>query len=322
MTFDSGLLLQLGNVFERIEENYTSEKLFTAADIPLYNGLRILLDHTRLVEEMIATYFTYPTRKYLYTLKDKKSVHERIYGIFSETGGDRIDHIKVLHFNRELLVFPLALTVAHIQPYLRAVAEGSDDAQRIADLLYFLKTDKDVTPILLRIEGEYERFLLMRESIIEKYYRLLVKEVRKDGPHKMYWAEDMALEYYLALLRSFARFDLTSGTYGSYVTSWFRNAKSFARGDLEMGTAFSIPNPVRVKIARGELDLVNYAVPEEKVNYDELHTKDQQDVDGFDMDALNQIVAAYDRTGLYRMINDLEFDPKFLLERHSDVSVF
>ena len=126
----------------------------------------------------------------------------------------------------------------------------------------------------------------------------------------------------MALLRSFARFDLTSGTYGSYVTGWFRNAKSFARGDLEMGTAFSIPNPVRVKIARGELDLVNYAVPEEKVNYDSLHTRDQQDIDGFDIDALNQIVAEYDKTGLYRMINDLEFDPRSLLKNNQNVPHF
>ena len=185
--FDNRLLLHLGNVFERIEENYTSEKLFLAADIPLYEGLRILLEHTKLVEELIAAYFTYPTRKYLYTLKNKKNIYERMYGVFSETGESRVEHIRALHFNRGLLMLPLALVVAHIQPYLRAVSEGSDDAQRIAVLLHFQEIGKDITPVLLRIEGEYKRFLLMREAIIEKYYRLLVKEVRRDGPGKMYW---------------------------------------------------------------------------------------------------------------------------------------
>ena len=317
MAYDSSLLLRLGNVMERIEENYSSEKLFLAADLPLYTGLEILLRHTTLVEEFLAAYLVYPTRKMLYGLKDEDAVKEHFYELFTGRGGRRVKHVRALYLNRELLAFPLVYVTGHVTPYTRAVAAGSDDARHIMSLLCWSKTDKDITPELLRIQAEYERFLLMRESIIEKYHRLLVKEVRRDGPAGLLYAEDMALEYYCALLRSFARFDPRSGTYTSYVTSWFKNAKSVARGGLELGTAFSIPNNIRVKIARGESDLVNYAVPEDRANLDALHTRNPFDLDGFDTDALNQIISYYDTAGLYRMINDLAFDPKYLLEQGS-----
>ena len=318
MSYDSILLAGLGNVVENIEENYTSEKLFLAADMPLYQGVTILLEHTRLLEEFLAAYYVHDTRKMLWSLDNDTKVNKHFTAIFTGNGGKRVENVMALHLNRELVMLPMTYAVGHVKPYVQAVGEGSDEAQQIAELLQFHEPWKDKTAILLRLQGEHERFLLMRESILQKYYRLLVKEVHKEGIGGVAYVEDLALEYYFALLQSFARFNIESGTYTSYVTAWFRNARSKSKGGLEMGTAFTIPNSARVKIARGKSDLINYAVPNDKVDLDSMPSKDGFDLDGFDIDAMNQIISYYDRTGLYRMIHDLEFDPRYLLEENTD----
>jgi hypothetical protein len=146
-------------------------------------------------------------------------------------------------------------------------------------------------------------------SFVEKYYRLIVSNIGKlpkDVKDKID-LEDVAAEYYAAAIKAFAKFDIMSGPFTSYLKGWFKNAKSQVYND-EIGVAFLIPGNIRHKIANGESTVNNFSLELEK--YEETGVTSQVDLaQQSDDDAIRQIVDMFDHSGIYRLINEMEITP-------------
>ena len=314
----SPLLDVLSSTQERIESNPTSERLFRAVDMPLHENIRDLCQHTDYVARFATAWFSYPTKKNKAGVKNQEQIYRAIYSAVMKKDASLLLKLRM---NREALSFPVTNAVAEFE-ILLAGMHDSNDASTIPVPFH----------ILLEVMDRHDHFMAMREAIVEKYHRLIVREAHRYSMAPSY-LEDIAMELYGSLLKAFGRFDITSGTFTSYVLSWARNAYASKLPEIELGTAFQIPNSVRIKVARGQSSIVNYAVPM-NMEYGEDGSLNQEgddpepesdnsdggpdaltDVSLHESDSLvREIIKVYDDDGLLRSLGCVEVDMRRILE--------
>lgn len=296
----------LGNVKEKIPTNYTSEKLFKAADFCLYSALEIIISRTNLVEECLAIYVSTNTRKQIFN-SDNSNSEKYIFRFFFEKDLDKkLELLKKMKLNRDLLLLPIKLFAECEEVYCDSVLKGDNKILEIRKALYVKDIEHDLTLDIIKVKKYYKSYLEMREAIIEKYYRLIVTNVGKISPvvKDKIDIEDIAAEYFSATIKAFAKFDIMSGPFTSYLKGWFKNAKSQIFND-EIGVAFLIPSNLRFKIANGSSETNNFSLPLEK--FEEVGIESEIDKNQeSDDEAIKQIVKMFDSTGIYRLINEME----------------
>lgn len=303
------LLGTLGNVKETIQENYTSEKLFKAADACLYDGLDLVIEHTTLVEECLATYTATYTRKQIFNTPDTERVERMVFRFFFADIEGKKALIRRMKLNRDLLLLPVRLFADSCTPYCSGVVSGSPALFDMKRSLYVRDQQADLVRPLLQVKHLHDTYLAMREAIIEKYYRLMVSNVGKLAPavRGKVDLEDVATEFYAATLTAFAKFDIMSGPFTSYLKGWFKNARTRVFSD-EVGVAFLIPPNIRHRVANGYDGINNFSVALE--NFEEVGVTSKVDLDQESDDAaIRMIVDMFDHSGLYRLINEMEVTP-------------
>lgn len=298
----------MGGTEEWITENHTSEKLFTAVDMCLYKGIEVLLRYSSIYNEFIAASLQMSTRKQIFVITQNEMEKLTFEFLLSNSVDYKLSIIRKMRLNRDLLSIPVQIVSDSVDDYINAFKNNSIETLYIAKKLKF-SLDSDITAYIIQVRAEYKRYLMMREAIVQKYYKLIIQQVNKSNSYSID-PEDMVVEYFNAVLRAFSKFDISSGTFTNYVLNWFKSAKAFSQENDELGIAYTIPSSIRTKIARGESDIINYSAELDK------SLKGEQDSDSIDINAIKQIISFYDKTGVYRMANDLEFNPKeYLLSR-------
>ena len=314
----SPLLDVLSSTQERIESNPTSERLFCAVDRPLHENIQDLCQHTDYVARFVTAWFSFPTKKNKAGVKDQEQIYRAIYSAVMKKDASLLLKLRM---NREALSFPVTNAVVDFEHLLVKAHDNNDASEMIMP-----------SQMLLGVLDRHDHFMVMREAIVEKYHRLIVREAHKYSMTASY-LEDITMELYGSLLKAFGRFDITSGTFTSYVLSWARNAYASRLPEIEIGTAFQIPNAVRIKVARGQSSIVNYAVPMnmeygeyDSVNQDSDGPEPESDGDSTDgSDTLvstlhdsdstvRDIIKVYDDDGLLRSLGCVEVDMRQLLE--------
>ena len=300
----TSLMEQMGGVKEQIEGNtHTSETLFNAIDWTLYQGIELVLKHTTLVEEVLGIYFNTPTRKKIAN-SSPEDFAEFMYHFYNGPENEKLPMLRKAKINRELLTLPLQMISHHYEPYCRSLVDGSMETWGIRRELMLKIPDTDVTLFLLNVKVWFDRYCLLRDAIMEKYYRLIVKDI---GRYTHVIAgkvdkNDMASEYITSLLRAFSKFDTTSGAFTSYLSNWLKNARSNSMTTDEIGIAFTLPHNVRTKIGQGKgySEVHNFS---QQINEDASENTVQLLEESDEKKAFQMLISKADPTGLYRLMN-------------------
>lgn len=308
MTIFNPLINELGNIKERIDDNPTSERLFTAADYCLYEAAELVLQTTYLYQEVLGVYFSTYTRKKLSNIKEDK-LNQLIVRFYNCKPEEQIVLLREMKLNRELVVLPIQMMSEKLEEYCHCLASGKYQTFNIRNNLMCKNINEDISLQLLKIRAAYDRYEYIKESIMEKFYRLIVRDIGRYSKlvKDRINLEDMAVEYYASLMRAFSKFDTSSGAFTSYLQSWFKNAKATSMSTDEIGVAYNIPHNIRVRLAKGEdLDIYNYNVVGGADNFientlDKIYHNDE-------MKLIRNIISSCDHNGLYQLLNDVEMD--------------
>ena len=313
------LLHDLGNIDETIKENYNSERLFNAADICLYECAEIVLRMTTLYEECLSGFFAIYTRKHISNLNDEALTEGLHKWHFCDNPEKRTAMLRSLKMNRDIITFPVAFVYDMIPRYLTAFTNNEPDLFNLRAAMQIRDPTKDYTQEMLHLKAAFGRYLAMRRAILEKFYRYIVKDVGRFtyGNRNLIDPEDMATEYYAALLKAFNKFDTASGAFKSYLTAWFKNARSVSFHKDEAGVAFLIPNSERKKIVDNKSNVRNFAVSMEKApeTPDEAVMRDDETV-ASDVNDIRLFLELLDPDGSYRLVNDMEMDIAKMFNLH------
>jgi hypothetical protein len=300
------LLSLLGNVKETIQENYTSEKLFNAADKCLYDALDIVIQTTTLFEECLAIYLATRTRKQIFNSYNQKHAEKLLFRFYFADIAEKQSLVRRMKLNRDLLALPVRVMMDCQAAYCKSVTTGTQHHVEIRRALHCRDVSRDISLELLHVSSYGSTFFDMRSAILEKYYRLIVTNIGKMDPKvkEKVDLESIATEYYAASLKAFAKFDIMSGPFTSYLKGWFKNAKGQIFND-EVGVAYLIPSNLRFKVANGQASVSNFSVEldscEEVGKESEVDLKQSEDTE-----AIAQIVEMFDSTGIYRLLNEME----------------
>lgn len=302
------LVEELGGIKEQITENHSSERLFKAVDATLYESISILLEHTYLIDEVLGIYFNTPTRKKI-SNAESEELAELIYHFYNGSTETRLDVLRKAKINRELLTLPVQMVAGKADSYCRALVNGTMETWMIRNELMLRNPDQDIALMLIQVKQWFDNYLELREAIIEKYYRLIVKDIGKyvhviGGKLDK---NDMATEYITSLLRAFSKFDTTAGAFTSYLQRWFKNARATSLTTDELGIAYTLPHSVRTKIGQGKgySEVFNFSVEQA----DDASQDMRPELEDMDEDrAFNIIVHAADPKGYYRLLTEMEMD--------------
>jgi hypothetical protein len=254
-----------------------------------------------------------PTKKFIMNNQTHQQADKLLYKLhMANTLEKRVDALQQMKLNRDLLLLPLTIMADCSSSYCSAITNGNEGLDCIRRQLKVRDMFEDLTLPMLKVKYNVDSYLRARHLILQKYYRLVVKhigEIRHVIKENRISTNDMAVEYELALLKAFAKFDITSGPFTSYLkNSWFKNARSTSLKIDGMGIAFTIPSEKRKAIATDKNNtLVNFSVglddldesmtdPDNVINYKQSS----------DDEAVRQIIEMYDVGGLYRLLNDIE----------------
>lgn len=310
----SKLLQELGGIDEKIKENYTSERLFDAADLCLYSAAHQIIEYTNLYNECLSAMFSTYTRKKLYNCTDEELEQLMFEFYMSDDVEERIKLLRSMKLNRELILLPVKLVYDNIDKYIASsiTSERKIDTVEFRKSIFCIDIRHDLLLPFLKIKFHYDNYLAMREAILQKHYRTMVKEVGtishaikgKVDP------EDMATELFNSALTAFSKFDITSGPFTTYLNNWLRHGRTYSRTNDEIGISFTIPSNVKLKIAKGESNVNNFSM-----DIDTIQMSTQSEADkkqNSDEEAIQEIVAMYDREYFYRLLNEMEISDEEL----------
>lgn len=307
-----GFLDVLATTVERITENHSSERLFNAADMMLYEAAGHIVVATTMYDDLLGVLYASASRKKLSSLKGD-AWHNAVYAYYHSSIEDRPRALQNLRLARNLVSYPLEQAMECVDAYLESVAAGSAARDSLARHLHARTPHADLCLPLLSARAAYNRYIGMRDAIIEKYNRLIVKDIMR---HRYVIPsgvnlQDMAMEYSIAAHKAFGLFDVSSGAFTSYLkTYWFKNARTRSVSTDEVGTSFSIRNEVRTALAKGRRDDVrNYAVNNPSVAGDDSLANSTEDLPTHETRSnetrLQQIIRHCDPSGLYRAANGM-----------------
>ena len=298
----------LGNIKEAIEENYSSELLFDSVDHCLMQAVRCVIDSTFLTELLLTEIKLNTSRKFKFNL-DIKMYDTWYYRFFIlRTTDKKLKIYRQIKINRDLTCMLLDIYLQHMEKFCMQV----ENAYPVS--LGIKIRNRSVSRHLLNFEKcrfWYRTYLEIREMICQKYYRHIRLQTAKIAytPLKnRIDTNDMAMEYFINLMRAFNRFDIASGTFTSFVNNWFKYARSKSLMLDEVGNAFSIPSGIRTGIARQESSVQNFAteihdnIPDEEV---------RRDVGLFMKDETSRVILEMiDKNHFYHLLKDYEFDDR------------
>lgn len=303
-----GLIEEMGSIDEQIKDNHSSEHLFKAIDWTLFKSIELVVEHTYLFEEVLGVYFNTPTRKKISnTTPDELA--ELCYNFYNGSFENKVESLKKARINRELLTLPVQLVASKCDDYCSSMVNGTMETWTIGQELMLRDPKINAAMILLQVKIWFDRYLELRSAVMEKYYRMIVKDIGK-YTHVIAGKvdkNDMATEYILSFLRAFSKFDTTSGAFTGYLTNWLKNARSNSMTTDETGIAYTLPHNVRTKIGQGKgyADVHNFSMPQdEDASVDPIESLEDKD----ESDAFSLLLATADPEGMYRLLYDFPLD--------------
>jgi len=306
VTKHSDLIDALGSTDERIKDNPTSERLFKAADLLLYEAAEPVLRHTDLYDECMAAFASIRTVKKI--SNHGPGAYARIAAfVMEDDPAKKLVLLREAKLNRDLVAFPLRVFLSRRDRWMQCLAKGDGSALAAIKKSLCARPESDLTLPMLLVAASFGRYLEMRSAILEKYNRMIVREIGKYRHviGSRIDPQDFAVSHVLAAMQAFARFDSTAGAFTSYLTHFFKSARSKSLATDETGVAYLVPGCVRAEIAKKDAEFRNWAqpLPED----DEGGIPGEED-DDLDRSILGRIMDEIDPDGMYRVLADLEVD--------------
>lgn len=251
---------------KQLQDNLSSYQIATVLDTLLFEALRPLAHHTRVIQHWLAEMLPLAVsdgRRKLSRTQTRDQFVTSCYIAINTTDPDQLmETVDKLKIERNQ-IFHLVIKVQEIcNTYLddmMIVAQTKSHTkrtfhrnrmQKVEDLL---QTDRNHWhQALLTMNWWIDLAFNFKQMVAEKYYRLAYKKAleAEHGTRLSISLADLYNNYILAIYRAIDKYDSDNGMLASYVQMWFKNASSNPDYDHEINIAFTIPASQRRLLQR------------------------------------------------------------------------
>lgn len=284
----SALFQELKQVDEAIKKNYSTAQLLTTLDILLYNAIDPIIEHTTLVDSVVANILPwayFEGRRKISPLRRKRVITLLSFYLISGDHRQKRRILRRLALERNLLIDIVRLFIARTDPYV-ALVDQSIHATELGKLR--ISTKQCEIQNSLGHRGTADLYVMNREcriwlshalqfknQIQEKYTRhaLMLANSYLKSTNSQIDLDDLIQNFLVAINKAIDKCSANHGTLTSYINQWVRNATNSGRVTHEYGIAYRIPAAEKQKFANGtNRNSPNISVSLDELNIDALST--------------------------------------------------
>jgi len=236
--------------------SYTSKHLFSTLDNLLYRSIKPIIENTTFIDYFILHTLTWLASNHKRKISSlpRERVVTLLYLYLTIPRADKFRVFKMLKLERTFSIYLLDQFSVYTQNYCEKSIRGTRNSRaraRAYKIEKSLATDSNLYCVIQNSNYWFEQFLKLRGQIVEKYYRLIVKEAWlhcRNAPNRN--LEDTVQNFLLSSYRALDKFDANRGTITSYIQEWLRNAKQGQTYMYEFGLAYTLPKQFKVDIVK------------------------------------------------------------------------